>query len=187
MSAMVVGWFSYLTSDVVRPRTTDKQGFEGVQPLPLSSSLHSLSNLFTHPFSPTHTSHSPLILIKYILLSLSSHSQYIFSSTHLSISITLIIRNSYSNSNLHISYQFFYTYPTLSSTLYILSLHPYLNPHIHNHSLTYYLYTLHNLSSLYSILIPTYPHIFISYPNPYHTISPAPISSLILLSSILYT
>ena len=30
--AVVVGWFSYLTSDVVRPRTTDKQGFEGVQP-----------------------------------------------------------------------------------------------------------------------------------------------------------
>lgn len=44
-SLVVVGWFSYLTSDVVRPRTTDKQGFEGVQPphtKPLYAILHYL-------------------------------------------------------------------------------------------------------------------------------------------------
>ena len=35
VSAMAVGWFSCSTFDVVRPRTTDKQGFEGVQLLPL--------------------------------------------------------------------------------------------------------------------------------------------------------
>ena len=61
-----------------------------------------------------------------------------------------------------------YTYPTSSSTYIIL----------------YTLYILHYLPSLYSTLIPTYPHIFISYPNPYHTISPVPISPLILLSTI---
>ena len=39
MTSMLVGWFSYLTSDVVRPRTTDKQGFEGVQPPLFISSI----------------------------------------------------------------------------------------------------------------------------------------------------
>ena len=127
VSTRVVGWFSYLTSNVVRPRTTDKQGIEGVQ--------------------PPHT--KPL----YTLLIL------------------------YSYTNLHISTQFFYTYPTLSSTYlllfillisYILNISqiPHPNPHLYNHSLTYYLYTF-PISHLYSYLYPisqylTYPLILLS-------------------------
>lgn len=53
MTSMLVGWFSYLTSDVVRPRTTDKQGFEGVQP-PL---FHLFNPMDYHLAAQSHNDH----------------------------------------------------------------------------------------------------------------------------------
>ena len=51
IAPMVVGWFSYLTSDVVRPRTTDKQGFEGVQPPPSFSYLYDEADIQISKYS----------------------------------------------------------------------------------------------------------------------------------------